>query len=595
MNQILTLICVAALLAPACTGTKMILQKDPLATEMVEQGKDLLRTKDYGKAATVFQDASNRPNNQQTTTALYFSGLSYFYKGESFPAEQAFKKLIREYPKSRYLPEAQYHHSILLLKKYDDRLKTQALNTLLTLAENAKDTGLKENALKAAQEFLFYTNKKISFLQGYLAQAPPSYKTTVLEAWVHHLVSSGKKGEVAGLYEQHLAAGGEASEYIASITEEQQAQAAAILDPDIIKIALVLPTYLDDYITYYGLDAIPPKSQDGLEFYEGFKQAVDDYSLNSNKKIFVEYYDSRRDTARLRSQLDGRIAARPDIVVGDVFTDASLAVSDWARKHQVPQMVPFSANPILMETDTTGLVFLARPSASTHGSRMGEYASTTLGLTNVVVWSDQRRITETLVSNFKTAFEALLGTVKVVYIDSVYEDRAQDDIIDYFKDHVTDWDSIDGVYIPISNEESAGLILSNLAIETKGEGIRALGTSAWESFKLISQYEKEKFGLTFTSAYDETNDPSAFRQYYSRFVKDYRLPPSRANVQGYGLGKYLLHLLDNYDPRTISLPDFIRNNEPYKALQTDFHFQQAQDNQAVNILEFSNGEIVKVK
>ena len=595
MNRILTLICVAALLAPACTGTKVILQKDPLTTEMVEQGKGLLKAKDYGKAATVFEDASNRPGNQQTTTALYLSGLSYFHKGESFPAEQAFKKLIRDYPKSRYLNEAQYHHSLLLLKKYDDNLKQQGLDMLFKLADGANDKGLKENALRAAQEFLFYTNKKISFLQNYLSVAPESHKINVLEAWVHYLVSTGKKGEVAALYKQHLAVGGKSSAYVESITKEQEVQAASIIDPDIIKIALILPTYLDDISSFYNLDAIPPRSRDGLEFYEGFQQAVDDYSATSSKKIFVECYDSRRDTARLLAQLDGRKAARPDVIVGDVFTDASLAVSDWARRHQVPQIVPFSANPILMEKDTTGLVFLARPSARTHGRRMGEYASTTLGLTNVVIWNDQRRITQTLVDNFSEAFEALLGTVKVVSIDSVYEDRAQDDIIDYFKDNITDWDSVDGVYIPLSDEESAGLILSNLAIETKGEGIKALGTPAWEFFKLISQREKEKFGLTFTSSYSEENDPKAFSQYYNQFLREFKLPPSRANVQGYGLGTYLLQLLDIHDPATISFPDFIRNSETYKAIQSDFHFQQLQDNQAVNIFEFYDGEVVKVK
>ena len=92
MNRFYLLLWV--LLVAACGGTKELYVKDQQALSMINQGKNLMATEQYAKAATVLEQAANRPPNQATTTALYLSGLAYYYQGSAFPSEQQFDKLL---------------------------------------------------------------------------------------------------------------------------------------------------------------------------------------------------------------------------------------------------------------------------------------------------------------------------------------------------------------------------------------------------------------------------------------------------------------------------------------------------------------------
>jgi ABC-type branched-subunit amino acid transport system substrate-binding protein len=593
MNRFFSFLFLLSLLASACVGTRdRGLAKDIPTQDRINQGRILMDSGQYGKAAQVFEEASLRPRNQGTTLALYYSGLAYFHQGASFPAEQQFTKLLRNYPKSRYLPEARYHLALLKLRKYDKNLQQQGLEELLSLSQNARSKDLREAALSAVRKYLF-EDASIPLLQQYYKKAEEPARTFVLEGLIHQRAQKGlSQDSIQSIYQAHLNKGGKPSSYLEKLNTATEPP-KPVHEPNIIKIALYLPLYLDN-LNFFVMDEVPRQSRDGLEFYEGFQEAVEEYSPQAQKKIYVQLFDSKREAGLIEQQLQDMQKWAPDMIIGEVFTDASLVIARWAARNRVVQLVPFSANPALI-SDSLNYTFMARPSFETHGRRMADYAAQQLFRQHVVVWSDQRSSTEAVVQAFGETFQAQGGQVTILEIDSIFEDRAQEDIADHYRESIVDWDSIDGMYIPISNEESAGMILSSLAIQVKREDFRVMGTPVWEQYNLISRQLKDRYGLVYSSPFASENDALTFRRLYNKFVKKYNAPPSKTHIQGYALGKYVLQLLDIYDPNSIPLREFMKNTERFKAVHNDIFFMTQRDNQEVQIFEHREGEVVRVE
>lgn len=593
MNRFFKLFLLISLTFAACTGTKKLtLERDLQTQQMVTQGKDLMSTGSFEKAADVFETASIRPQNQSTTTALYLAGLAHYKREASFPAQQQFEKLLRDYPKSRYANDARYHLALIKLKKYDENVRLQGIKELFALTESTNDQELEVLARNAALNYLF-NEASPSILNKNYNQSKEPFKTLTLEAIIHQ---SSKKGmshdKLVARYEQHIELGGRKSAFLDNLLAEAT-ETQVVHEPDIIKVALMMPFYLDEQ-NFYLMNQIPRQSKDALEFYEGFQQAVVDYQYQAQKKIYLEVFDTKRDTSLINKQLQKVNEWGPDIVIGDVFTTESKAISRWANANKVVQLVPFSANPSLIN-DSLGYTFLARPSVSTHGKVMATYAAQGLLLQNVVVWTDGRTLTNSIANRFAETMQAYGGQVTILTIDSVYEDRAQEDIQEYFENELNDLEAIDGMYIPLSNEESAGLIISSLSIELEDDSCVVMGTPSWQRFNLIPRQLKERFGVLYSAPYAEKSEPLSYNAYVNKHYQKFGLPPSEVNVQGYGLGQYVLNLLDVYDPRTISLKEFMKNAELFEAAHNNIFFMRNQDNQELHLFEFRNGVVVKVE
>ena len=190
--------------------------------------------------------------------------------------------------------------------------------------------------------------------------------------------------------------------------------------------------------------------------------------------------------------------------------------------------------------------------------------------------------------NFLSKFVELGGEVQRFAIDSVFEDRAQDDILDHF-DNISLRDSLDGMYIPLGQEEPAGLIISTLQIEYKEGTMTVMGTPSWERFRLIGQREKDRFNLTYTSPYADNHAPYILEAYKNGFLETFKTEPSKVNVQGYGLGLYLAQLFSGYDRSSENLADRMRKMEEFKLPYSNLFFNQKQSNQYLPVFQFKDG------
>ena len=588
MNR--TIILLLLLIISSCLAQKTAVEQDPRTEALLTQGKRFMQARSYGAAAEQFEEAAARPFSYATTAAIYLAGLAYYYQGDDFYAQQRFRTLIDQYPRSKYIEDARYHNALIQIDSDQEENRLPGYESLFQLWEGSRDKELSVSAKNALLQNLFHDGD-IRSVERYYYRAEPRRKLTVLEAWCHRLMQAGRIEDARSRYDDFLFRGGEKSPFLDRMLADAP-DMRRYTESDIIKIALFLPFNLDDPRLLY-MKELSPESGFVLEFYEGIRKAVESYSAHSHKKIFLRVFDTRnkRDTLITQRHLANLETLYPDVIIGDIYDFQSEVISRWAEAHATPQIVPLS--PAKSLTLGKDYVFLAHPSLETHGVRMAEHAVNVLGLKKVAVWTDLRATTELMADGFIKTMESYGKEVMRIQIDSVFKQGAGNQIPTLVRS--MGLARVDGVYIPIvDNEESSNLILSKMSYD--GINATVMGSPHWwKRYSIIDRELKESYKLLFTSTSMIQSQLPEYREFYNAYLSEYHLPPGDFAIQGYDLGMYLLKVLDVYDPTVgVPLTTHLRTFPVFRSVHLDYYFGGSQSNQMVNIGQFREGGVFSV-
>ena len=590
MSRILTL-SLAFVLASCNLFLQTTLKQDTRTEQLITQGKRFLRNESYNEAWDSFELARERDFNRSTTAAIYLSGLTAYYLDYGDIASQRFNTIIREYPKSMYVEDAKYHLALLnLFNGKTDQIQLDALDQLLSLSDQASNGRLGKDALDKAKAELF-EKRSSPFIAKYVSRVAPKHKQWVMEALLYQEIQEGQTEKAKQRYEMFLNSGGRKSDYLKQLfPDKKEKEMRPTFEPNIIRLAIFLPLYLNQAGIPY-LDKIPQESQRALEFYEGFKMAVDKYKENSSKNIFLKIYDTQRDTTITSLYMNQLDSLGPNVVVGEIYNNQSHIISRWAEEKKVPQIVPISPSEELVEDKL--FTFLAHPTAYTHGAVMANYAFNNLNHRRAYVFTDRTSSTDMLASGFSERFTLLGGQVDT--LSFTYNRKIDTDIVDEIKDLVDRVEDSTAVYIPLmGNEESASLIINLMKRENKM--VTVMGSPHFRSrYNTLSREIKEDYKMLFTTSHLHDPEDQAFKEVYNDYLKNYEVPPSDNVIQGYDLAMYILRMLDNFNPQLgMSLDQYLRFAPKYKSLHLDYGFDSTQSNQQVNIGQYTDEGVIKV-
>lgn len=552
------------------------------ANELVSLGKTFLERQDFSQAARAFESAIQLEFNQATTAAIFLSGQAYYFLGDNYMASQRFDQIILNYSGSRYIDDAIYHKALCLLRDFNVEKQRLGLDDLFFLISRSPRFDIVNDAREALKEHLFYKLPNY-VVEDYYAKAPYSFRPLFIEAICYRRVQEGNEADARRIYNNYVLNGGRESYFLLGLFNEREV--FHYYEPNVTKLALFMPLYLNN--AQSTTEEIPNQSKIALDFYEGFQKAVSDFEPYSRKKLFLKVYDTQRDSQRIANQLNELDAFYPDMIIGEVYNKQSLQLSDWCERRGIPQMVPFS--PTVPMRDKNYL-FLHHSSVETHAHRMAEYARYKLRLNRVAVWTDGRRVTDQLIRTFSSAFDTLGGEVVLVPIDSQFT-NAKKQILDYVR-NLKD-QQIDGFYVPISNEESCGLIISEM--QYVGIPARVMGGPAWGAYSAIDKELLSRYQVVYTTSYIPKSDSLQYQSFYNEYLRIYQAPPSQYAIQGYDMGMYLLQLLNRYDYKSgQSLADYIRQYGIHRGIHQDVYFSNHHDNQLLHIMQYVPGGKTKV-
>ena len=118
-----------------------------------------------------------------------------------------------------------------------------------------------------------------------------------------------------------------------------------------IKVAILLPFMLDSLHRDASMDRF-------VEFYQGCLLAIDSLAKQGlSTEIYT--YDIGKDTQSLQAVLQESALSKVDLIIGPAYQNQVKEVADFASKHRIPTVVPFSSsipeitsNPYLFEVVT---------------------------------------------------------------------------------------------------------------------------------------------------------------------------------------------------------------------------------------------------
>lgn len=578
---------------PMQAQRKKELKIDPIAQDLIAQGKRFLRAGNYRLAWDAFESAVDRPFHQGTTAAVYLAGIAAFQGEQDRVALERFEEIIKDYPLSRYVEDAVYHRALLYLKANSNDIRQTGLLELLELESSARDQQLRDDALNAVRAFTF-DGIALRDLEQMYEEAQLGQKELFLIPLVYQLVDLDRKEDAESYYGDYLWMGGNDIPYLERVLADNVVT-TAVAERSVLKMAMVLPIHYQEMNAYQidSLNAIPGKTKVALEFYEGFEAALKEYEDEGNRKILFRVLDSQRDSFAMEGVLTNLDGFRPDLIVGDVYNQQSKQLSAWAEMMRVPQIIPLSPTYELVRDKNQ--TFLAHPAVEEHGVRMALFARDSLGLEKIAIWSDQRFATELLAKSFRNTFLSLGGEVVDFVVDSTFDREAVKGIEKLIREMGPT--NVDGVYIPIlSNEETCGLIFSLMDKMYSSRKLKVMGSPHWWlRYNNIDRELKDRYGVYFSSSYlvDPANED--YQNFYQYYLRRFEYPPSQYAVQGYDLGRYLLAILDQYEFRSgEALAEYLRQYPVFNGIHTNFQFSGGQSNQFVNIGQFQVEGIIKV-
>ncbi|HHG84455.1 MAG TPA: hypothetical protein ENJ82_06885, partial [Bacteroidetes bacterium] len=539
---------------------------DERARELVSLGKKYFRTHNYLDAGLSFELATQRPKNRLSTYSWYMKGLSYFKLVEYKKANDAFNKLLHDYPKTEYAKDARYHKSIMLMRSEKINDRERGLDQLFVMLNQANKRGFQVDIEETIRHFLHHEFDQ-EFLDLYIIFAKPAYKVWFLEATCARLDEKGNGYSILEKLKSYEEEGGTLTAYLADLKAKYES--GKRMRPNQLNIAIFLSFNLHLLDT---ANAVPEKSRRALELYEGMRLALDSISQTINKRINVAVFDTQSDTIGLATDLDSLERFQPDLIIGDIRTSLASRISAWAEAHHTIHIIP--RNPLNELIKDKKYTFLAHPSLHSHGAEMARYLLEMRGKRNILVFNDQSYFSSRFAKAFIAEVDSFPGATVVEKIVPRKYKPLRDQLVRYLK--TLKYQNYDAIYIPLSSEEAAGLIISQLnyyKIKTQ-----VIGGPDWEMFSVIDPEIKSAYNLEYSTFYCEKNDSVGFDELYQHCLREYGYRPSQYTVQGYDIMAWVLNTSKEMNAFTDPV-DVIRNAPNYHGIHQDFYFGDAQDNQ----------------
>lgn len=555
---------------------------DERARELVSLAKKYYRTNQFLDAALTFELATQRPLNDLTTFSWYMAGMSYFGLEEYEKANETFNKLLKNYPRTDYADDARYHKSLILMNSDRVSEKERGLEQLFTLMRQSMDNNFKEDVEKAIRHKLLNDFDQ-DFLERNMIFAEQQHKSWFMEAICGQMDARGDGYAMLERLGKFETEGGMLTDYLADL--KQKYESGKRMNPKRLNVALFLSFNLQLMDTARN---VPSKSLRALELFEGMRMSLDSLGGTVNKEINLAVFDTQSDTLGLGASLDSLARFNPDIIVGDIRTSLAQAISEWAEAHRVIHIIP--RNPLNELIKDKHYTFLIHPSLNRHGQEMARYLAERRGKRSILVFNDKSYFSSRFASSFIETMKEEFPTVSVTEKIVPNQYKALRDNLKYYMKGVSSA-GYDAIYVPLSSEEAAGLIISQLKYYRTE--VDLVGGPDWEMFTVIDPELKSNYNLEYSTFYYEKNDSSALDALNLQCLREYGYRPSKYTVQGYDIMSYILEAAKNMNAFTDPV-EVLRQMPVYHGIHEDIYLGDGQDNQKINVVRFQNGRIDKV-
>ncbi|GAB6283409.1 MAG: hypothetical protein STSR0008_21750 [Ignavibacterium sp.] len=329
-------------------------------------------------------------------------------------------------------------------------------------------------------------------------------------------------------------------------------------------------------------------SQTAIDVLNGIKYSINDYnessgiSKNEVNKIALLIKDTKKDKEQIQKIYDEiKDIKNIKLIIGPLFSDETKFVCDIFDDLNIPIISPTAtADDLTLKYKN---FYQANPSYIIRGKLMAQYVYFVENKRQMAVLYSNEGYSSILANSFTNEFQKLGGKI----LNSQSYSIKKNDIQIGIKNIKNNIKIIEGIYLPISDNQYSNMILSTLILNNIN--INLYGNQDWLSSYNLEKYSDLSKKLVFTSDYylDYTNNNLLS---FSTEVKNKTNSEINRNfMYGYDITKFITHLLADNKTNN-SLTKSILKNEFRKGFHNFIHFGEDRINQYLNIIRFNDGK-----
>lgn len=517
---------------------------------------------------------ANEINSKTTASYIFLAKISI--KEHSYShAEDLLKYYLRVFPKSAYIDEAR----LLLADAYYKQNKiNDCLSMLMELASRAKSIEYASSAKNYIERLFeaFYTGTEIEFVISQDANE-------VLKPFLY--LALGK----FHLRNANSSAASEAFTYVIKNypSTEEYRKALELLRNE--ESENVLPSTLEWSEDAVVLALLPlTQGRSGKrnviaeQILDGIKFAFDEYNRLHEQQIGLLVKDTRNDAKRIGEiYSEIRLSGTPNAIIGPLFSDESKLACDLFANFQVPILSPTATDDDL--TRVCDFFYQANPTFEMRGKVMARYVFYEQRKRRVAVINSYEGYSKIYADAFSEEFEQLGGEILLSKSYSV----ESTELIDVVNDIKTYPDSIEGIYMPISDKRVGPVLLA--AFDFHQMLIPVFGNQDWMLVKGLDNTNQLSDSLIVTTDHFLDYQDHSLMMFSDKFARRTGRNLQRNVLYGYDTAHYLLEIIESVGPNPRSIVKKIESGVRKVGYHNDVAFSPTGINTILNIISYNNG------
>ncbi len=330
-------------------------------------------------------------------------------------------------------------------------------------------------------------------------------------------------------------------------------------------------------------------SQTAVDVLEGIKYAVNSYneslsnSKNADDKIALLIKNTNRDKEQIQ-KIYNRVKDIRNIklIIGPLFSDETEYVCDIFDNLNIPIISPTATADDL--TSKYENFYQANPSYRIRGKLMAQYVYYVENKSQMAVLYSTEGYSSVLAKSFEYEFQKLGGKIIVSQSYSLKGNTIKREILNV-KNNIN---KIEGIYLPISDNQYSNMILSTLILNRMS--INLYGNQDWLSSSDIEKYPELSSKLIFTSDYYLDYSNNNLLSFSNDIKNKTNSEINRNFMYGYDITNFIVNLIDKNNNSKELLAKLIQNKEFKNGFHNYIYFGEDRINQYLNIIRFKDGK-----
>lgn len=317
-----------------------------------------------------------------------------------------------------------------------------------------------------------------------------------------------------------------------------------------LRVAVLLPMHYGNTVKGNA------KTRVSTQFYAGVKMALDTLQhMGLNAKITL--YDTQSNSDSTAAVLSKMSERQWDLIIGPLFNEPAALVTQWAKEHRVPVVMPTPASPSYLKMNP--YCYLSIPSDARLMHVMGEqlvklHAKDNIILINTGMADDQEN------------YDALKNKVNSLLGPGAYRQSVKE---------VSGVSAISGAYVkgmrnvfiyPGKNKSNVlSFMKSYMSFLSKNvdggkSNVFLYGMREWEDWSEITVEQKGTSNYRYTSATAWIPNNTQFNAFARRYRSKYKDDPTKVSFQGYDV---VHHFIRHY---------YLNKSSGYYGVINDFSY-----------------------